>query len=207
MSFPFLGHAAQDCGQWFKDSKLKPGSNCLLDCASKSVDLGTITCPDECSFFCESSGAEDFIFKISDLYPGLTAEERALAANESVRSATAYRLSLRAEKLCQKLYQSSSTNDESDACRHFVWAALLQDEFGAEFSNKVLNAHEQDPKQPLNEKSMDLANNRQGLLSVEELKKAKKFSDDSILESFQKNLAAGRLIVLKKRPVSSGDSK
>lgn len=204
LAFAQICRADDACASWFKKSKLKPGKDCLLDCVSLPVDMGTFTCHEECTFLCQSSGTEDFLFKVSDLYPGLTAEERALAAKEPVKSATAYRLALTAEKLCNRVYPSSRTNDESDACRHFVWASLLYREFGTEFSNQVLNAHEQDPKQPTAEKSMDLANNRQGLLSAEELQRAKKLNDEAILDSFQTNLSKGRLIVLKKRATSGG---
>ena len=161
--------------------------------------MGTLGCHAECSYLCESSGAEDFIFKISDLYPGLTEAERAIVAQDPMRATKAYSLSLEAEEHCHKVFPSSRTNDESDACRHFMWAGLLYAEFGHSFSEQVLNAHEVDPKQPLAEKQMDLANNRQGLAIAKFLKKTNNLNGISLLREFESNLKGGKLKVLKKR--------
>ena len=78
----------------------------------------------------------------------------------------AYKLSWDAENICHKLYRQSRTNDESDTCHHFVWASLLYKEFGTDLSTQVLNAHKKDAEQPVQEKSMDLANNRLGFLKA-----------------------------------------
>lgn len=99
-----------------------------------------------------------------------------------------------------RIYESMQTNDASDACRHFVWAALLNKEFGPEFSSQVLNGHEQDLKQPQQEKSMDLANNRLGQLTSDQLIKDKQFSESTLLEKFKENLERGRIIVLRSLP-------
>ena len=76
---------------------------------------------------------------------------------------------------------------------------LLYEQFGQEFSLKVLNAHEQNPIQPAEEKAMDMANNRLGLLTARKLLKQNKLNKDNILESFKSHLNKGRLIVLKKQ--------
>ncbi len=112
---------------------------------------------------------------------------------------TAYQLTWKAESLCEDLYPTSATNDESDACRHFVWAALLANEFKREFAEKVLYAHEQEPTQPEEEKAMDLANNQRGVSTGESLISKKTFSEQKIIEEFAQQLKENKLIVLKKR--------
>lgn len=93
---------------------------------------------------------------------------------------------------------SAKTPGLRDACRHFVWAALLVKEFGVEFSSKVLNAHERDPKQPENQRRMDLTNNKLGQAKAELLLKQKRFSEEEIIKEFEKSLNNGGIVVLKK---------
>ena len=195
------------CEDWFKKLKIARGKDCLLSCTSSVTDFRSLGCEEECTRLCNSSVTAEFLFNLSDLYPGLTKEERALAASEPKKTLRAYQLSWEAEGLCQKVYRDSRTNDESDACRHFVWAILLQKEFGLEFGSRVLNAHEEDPKQPIQEKSMDLANNRLGQIVGAQLQKENKIEPDDILDAFKDNLAKGRFIVLKKRAVKVGELK
>ena len=110
----------------------------------------------------------------------------------------AYKLALSAEKLCLTIYKTSASNDASDACRHFIWSALLYRELGPTLSQKILNAHENNPTQPAKEKNMDLFNNKWGLITAKKLLKENKFSKKTILKSFQENLKQGKVIVLKK---------
>jgi hypothetical protein len=91
------------------------------------------------------------------------------------------------------------TNDESDACRHFVWAALLTNEFGSDFAQQILAAHEQEPTQPPEEKAMDLANNQRGVTFIKDAPKGQRPSGDNILNEFQAQLAKGKIVVLKPR--------
>ena len=110
----------------------------------------------------------------------------------------AYKLSHDAESACSELYPSSQTNDESDACRHFVWAALLQNELGTEFASEVLVAHELNPKQPQNQLEMDMHNNKLGREIGQKLNAAKNFSTEKALNAFQENLKAGKIVVIRK---------
>ena len=76
------------------------------------------------------------------------------------------------------------------------------------FSQEILGAHEQDNKQPPEEKAMDLANNRLGLIIAEELSRKDKLNENNILKSFQKHLKLGNIIVLKKNNKKTlGDKK
>ncbi len=189
--------ADANCKKWFEHAKLSPIKDCLVKCAVLRVDLATFMCPSSCDELCNSSQAESWIFQLSDLYPGLTYQERALAAQHPLKILRAYQLSWKTEELCLTLYPTSKTNDESDACRHFVWASLLYQEFGPSFSSQILAAHEEDPEQPDREKAMDLANNRLGQLSTSQLVKAKQFSESALLASFEENLKRGKLITIK----------
>ena len=188
------GRAYDDaCRSWFEKAHLKRGSHCLLACAATTEDMGSIGCSDRCSYLCAEPIGAQFTFKLSALY-GLNMSERALVAKEPSRMISAYTSGLHAEKLCSLLYKSSLTNDESDACRHFVWAALLTKEFGVDFATQVLNAHEEQADQPAEERAMDLANNRLGQLAVQSLKDQ---SDQGILDLFRSNLKKKALVVLK----------
>lgn len=110
----------------------------------------------------------------------------------------AYVKSWEAESACGRIYKVSDTNDESDACRHFLWAALLTNSFGREKAEDILNAHEQNPRQPEEEKSMDLANNRRGASIAEKLIQEKRFSESTVIEQFKLELKKGNLVILKK---------
>jgi hypothetical protein len=163
--------------------------------------MTTFNCPMDCARLCKETGTTQLLFQLTDLYPSLTASERALASKNPSKSLKAYQLSAKAESLCRRLYNTSELNDESDACRHFVWAGLLENEFGREFSEKVLYAHEQEPSQPEEQKAMDLANNQRGVSVAESLIKGNKYSENALIDAFREQLKSGRIIVLKKRPI------
>ena len=198
--FLLTTHAgADECKTWFKSQKLKPGEGCLLQCVSANTDMGTFHCSNSCGKLCKSTKKTKFIFKLSNIYPALTKAERALVSKYPKKTLKAYQLSLKAEKLCLTVFAKSKKNDASDACRHFVWSALLYKQFGLKFSSQVLSAHEQNPKQPAKEKAMDTANNRLGLITAEKiLKNKKKLTDKLILKAFQDSLKMGKVVVLKK---------
>lgn len=186
------------CDQWFASSGVKVGKNCLSECAVISTDMGTFECPTACPEFCKSSVTTDFIFKISDLYPGLTSAERALAAQYPKESLKAFIEKDKAESICAEQFGGNRTNDESDACRHFVWAGLLHKNLGSDLAQKFLNAHEQQSGQPENEKAMDFANNRAGILVAEKLGKNKNFSDKNLVKEFEMALKRKEIIVINR---------
>jgi hypothetical protein len=192
-------NAADVCSKWFSDNKIKFGPNCLSTCASSIVDMDSFQCPMDCAKLCKESATTDFLFEISDLYPALTTSERALISKEPMKMLKAYQISWKAESQCKQLYQSSKTNDESDACRHFVWAGLLTKEFTRKFAEQVLDAHEQEPVQSEKERTMDVKNNQSGISAVESLLKSKKYSDKSTLDEFLRQLKSGRIVVLKPK--------
>jgi hypothetical protein len=44
--------AADPCVDWFRESGLKPGPQCLVKCATLSVGMATFSCPQRCKEFC-----------------------------------------------------------------------------------------------------------------------------------------------------------
>ena len=168
------------------------------------TDMSTFACPSACTKLCKRPIQEDFLFQLSDLYPGLTPSERALATEHPKDSLKAFQLSREAEKLCLTRFSNSNTNDGSDACRHFVWAGLMLKEFGSEKASKFLTAHEDDSKQPPIERAMDLANNRFGLISAEQLDKAKNLSSDALLKRFDEAVKKQELVIIKNESLKGG---
>ncbi len=169
--------------------------------------MGTFHCPEQCVALCKASINKQFLFNLSDLYLELNTAESALVAKHPKKMLKAYQLTWSAENLCSTLFRKNDTNDASDACRHFVWAALLYKQFGPEFSQQVLYAHEHEPRQPVEEKAMDLTNNRLGLTIAERLSKKNKLNRKTILQSFQKSLQQKKLIIIDKTTKKPGDKK
>lgn len=161
--------------------------------------MGTFDCRNACPEFCKESMATDFLFKLSDLYPGLNEAERALISTYPKEAVEVFKEKNSAETTCAEQFGDNRTNDESDACRHFVWASLLYKKIGSELSQKFLNAHEQQNGQPENEKAMDLANNRAGLLAAEKLVKANHFSPKNIIREFESAYRQGDIIVINRK--------
>lgn len=192
-----LGKVDKECVDWFSKSKIKPGSGCFFHCNAIPVIPKTDLCPLFCEDLCQLTFTEGLLFNLSDLYPGLTSQERALAAEEPKKTLKAFKLALKAEEICKVDYPTSDTNDASDACRHFVWAALLNQELGEEFSKKVLDAHEQNKSQPEREKVMDTLNNQRGLAASKKLLTDKNFDEKSIMSKFREELKSGKVSILK----------
>ncbi|MDE0152099.1 MAG: hypothetical protein OXK80_06380 [Bdellovibrionales bacterium] len=188
---------ADDCLIWFENANISDG-NCLIDCSISRTDMRTFHCPEKCDVLCELSIKNKFLFHLSDLYVELNIVERALVAKYPKKMLVAYQLTWSAENLCSTLFAKSGVNDASDACRHFVWSALLYQKFGSKFTQKVLNAHESEPRQPLEEKEMDLENNQLGLMVAKKLSEKNKLNRTTILQSFQQALQEGELNIINK---------
>lgn len=197
--YSFGAGAGDVCDDWFKKSKLKPGPDCTLDCTTLPVDMSTFTCHEACSDFCEVSSTTDTIFKLSDLYPGLTPAERALVSEHPKEAIQVYRDKNDAEAAAKKQFGTNNANDESDACRHFFWANYLRRDIGPDLAQKFLNAHELQPRQNEVEKAMDLANNRLGLLVAERLLKSDSLDEKHILSEFQSALEKKELVVIDRK--------
>lgn len=203
LSFPSLGaeYIHPECLKAFKKEGAKPGeSSCMWKCQIKAnlyIKDTWILCGGYCDKFCDAEKEKSVSSLLVDLYPGLTDDERDLAKKDPVKALKAFQLSLSADSICLSLYESSSTNDESDACRHFVWSVLLVNELGVDFAEKVLDAHENNSLQPKDEEKMDRANNKIGIAEGKKIKGELK--ESVIIDSFNKNLKSGKFIILKKK--------
>lgn len=162
------------------------------------TDMSTFTCPQECEKLCANLSLED-----NKNYYGLTDDEVKFCKENKVKCLKAYKESWNAEKLCLSIYPVGDMNDESDACRHYVWAILLSREIGEKDSETVLNAHENNPKEPKNQQAMDLANNRLGLLTYQKNKELFK-SNEELKKSFIEQIKNNKLIVLDPNYSKSG---
>ena len=200
LSSSFSSALAGSCEDWFKELKIKSKKDCELICLSAKVDMATFTCHNRCEPLCEA-WTEEQPYTLLDLYPGLNDEEKKLCNSEKANCVQAYLLSWEAEALCHKLYKKSLTDDESDACRHYVWARIMSADINSEFAEKVLTAHEAEPGEPQNQRAMDLANNRLALSrsATDKVKKISK-SRDEIIEEFKKSLKDKELVILKDKP-------
>ena len=93
----------------------------------------------------------------------LTKGDREMIAKHPADALKVYQAKQKADDLSLKVFKQQGRNDESDAFRHFVWAALVTKELGQEKANEFLNAHEDEISQPLREKEMDTINNNFGV--------------------------------------------
>lgn len=202
----FSSIIANDCEIWFKNANLKKDDNCLLNCTTTNVDMGTFNCPSRCDKLCKIRLKENVIFDISKLRYGLTPAERALVVKYPDEMVEAFKLSKKASKVCEKEFPNNiGLNDIADACRHFIWASNMNKKLGSKLTDEILNAHEIDVEQPLREKAMDLANNRVGMVSSELLIKENKFNDEEVLKDFKTRLKKGQFIILEKKRRGKND--
>ena len=191
---------AQECKTWFNNAGLKFGEDCQLECSIAKTDITTFHCSLMCDKLCKSPIPikEKLVFNISALYPGLTHSERILSAKYPKKMLTAYNLSRKAEKMCISIFPAIILDDVGDACRHFIWSSLLYNQFGMDFSRKILNAHEQSNRQSQESKAMDLANNRIGLMTAQKLIQTGKYKESKLIQVFKEKLKKEEIVVLKK---------
>jgi hypothetical protein len=76
---------------------------------------------------------------------------------------------------------------------------LLSKELGSDLAKKFLDAHEAGPNNGEEERAMDLANNREGLLTADRLRKNSQLSEDNLIKEAKLSLDQKRLIVLRKK--------
>lgn len=186
-----------DCQNWFNKMNLAKDKSCVSKCELGSVDMATFSCRIECSKLCKIKSSNDY--NLLKQY-GLTDDEIKICDESPLKCIEAYKLSWDAENICLTKYYSSRTNDESDACRHFVWSILMAKNLGSDFSEKILNAHENNPHEPANERAMDLSNNRLGLLTFQKISEQKKLiTNELIMSEFIDKIEKNSLVILKPR--------
>lgn len=190
---------AERCESWFKQAKILPGKECMLKCALIPADIDTFDCNTGCPTFCGESGFKDSLFQLSDLYPHLTGSERALIAEYPAAAMKVFSAKDKAENLCRNQFGSNRSRDESDACRHFVWAIEMRRGLDAELATKFLDAHEDQTDQLKDERDMDINNNRRGLESAKKLMKSGSFTERDILKELQTELKSKSLAVIERK--------
>ena len=185
-----------ECVKWFQRSKIEAGtSDCEILCSSLTVDMGTFQCPNQCRLLCkrkdESALLGRFVY-----YPGLTPSELKLAEANPKDAVIVFIQKTYAEMSSNKNFPTQKINDEGDAFRHFMWAGLLTKELGEEKAKSFLDAHEDNRLQPPEEKAMDFANNRAGILAAIRLLKEGSCSQDRLERVALEEMREGHLSVL-----------
>lgn len=198
--FPIVHAVATDtCKTWFEQSKLKPGPDCLTKCAALSTGMDTFFCPQSCPEFCRSQTVDEKVLGGILYYPGLTPAERQLVRQYPKQAIIVFRQKEKAESAAVRQFNRDAQHDESDAFRHFVWAALLAKELGPDLAKKFLDAHEAGGRTDDPSRAMDLANNRAGLLTAERLTRENRLTQDQVEKEAMEALKNKTLIVLKPR--------
>ncbi len=158
------------CKKWFEELNLKNSKDCIVKCTTAKTDFATFTCTNQCDQFCSQKNTKTVDPELN--YYDLTEDELIFCKENKYTCLKAYKISWQAEKSCLSIYYKSQTNDESDACRNYLWSFELAKEIGLENAKKILDAHENNPMQDLKEKKMDLENNRNALEDYKENKVA-----------------------------------
>ncbi len=118
-----------------------------------------------------------------------------------------YQAKQKADDLTLKIFKQQGRNDESDAFRHFVWAALITKDLGRNVANEFLNAHEDEDGQPKLEKEMDIFNNKMGSnLIIEKTNNGAALELDQIEKFALEKLKSNELKVLNpsKKKIPDG---
>lgn len=136
---------ASKCDSWFFQAKIKEtGPKCVLKCATLKADMGTFDCPNSCDRLCRMAPKEKKTDSINQFayYFGLTANELTLVTKYPNESLIVYKQKDIAQGIVAKYFKVDRPDSESDAIRHYTWAALLTKELGPEIAKKYLDAHE-----------------------------------------------------------------
>ncbi len=130
-------------------------------------------------------------------YPGLTPAEIKLVQAHPSEAWTVFQLKNMAESSSERNFPDQGLSDESDAMRHFVWAALITNELGQERAKLYLLAHESDLRQPARDREMDLTNDKSGQAAALKLISENNFNLYNLEALALKELKNKRLVVVK----------
>lgn len=183
------------CTVWFNSLKIVTQSGCESYCSIAMTDLSTFVCKSKCDKLCSDLIPSNQSLTI--LNPVLNKSEQDLAKKFPIDSLAAYRLSFKAESLCAEIFLKSLNDDESDACRHFMWTYLMSQQINSGFAKKVLAAHENEPDQPKTSREMDEHNNN---LALRFFKTTPKLDENFLKERFLSQLSTGRIRVIRPNP-------
>lgn len=183
------------CAAWFKSLNIVVSSGCESYCSIAKTDLRTFVCKSKCNSLCNEFVPSNL--SLSVLNPVLNISEQALAKKFPIDSLTAYKLSFNAESLCGEIFYQSLSDDESDACRHYMWTYLMAQKINSSFAKRVLSAHENEPLQLKSSKEMDEFNN---LKAINFFKTSPKLDELSLKKQFLMDLNSGSLRINKPNP-------
>ncbi len=216
MALFFSKISSADCKEWFLDQKLNVGSDtCLGRCIVAEVDMATFSCRSECEVLCHPKKTKNKKIKkqtaakneeknnSGSLYPGLNDAEKKIVSENPLKAVVVGIQKFKAEHIADTLFSYGSIDGENDAARHFMWAALMAKEIGSDLATQFLDAHEKNPDQKPEQRAMDLANNREGLLAYEKLKIKNKLTDEDMISEFKKRYEGNNLSILKPQKLES----
>ncbi len=193
LSVRAYGYPVDICNEWFRKAKIVVGAkDCESKCATAMIDMRTFQCHSQCAEFCSDNLISKYVF-----YPGLNSKEKALIDKFPKESLVVFIEKMRAEESSQRQFPTQKNNDEGDAFRHYIWAGLLTKEVGSEMAQTFLDAHEENPLQSNEEKAMDLANNRGGILAAQKLQKNNILDLKNLENQALQDLRENKLIVIK----------
>jgi hypothetical protein len=195
-----LGASVSDvCLEWFAKAKIVPDEKCEWKCASTRVNMGTFDCGAFCDELCRLAKNRVTVTSAPGYMPYLNSEEVKLVAKYPKQSWVVYQQKLLSEAATNRRFGRNDPDDESDAFRHFVWAALLARELGPDLAKTFLDAHEATEDTGSAARAMDLANNRAGLLAAEMLRKKNILSDSEIEREAMLALKKKTLVVISPK--------
>ena len=197
--------SANKCLDWFKNTGIRRDHGCILQCLNTAKNSNP-ECSRRCAEFCGAGKYGQSKLKASGYDEGLNMADLAFATtNPTPISLIANSLSKHAKNLCSQIFTHKGRDDSNDACRHFVWAALLYGALGPKDSKKILNNHENIPQVNEEAKNMDLFNNNLGLRAAKKIlgklniKRARglRLYHQAVLEDFKKRCQNKEFMVIK----------
>ena len=191
------------CGPWLQSRINTQNRNfsspdCSLRCITASTTPHTKHCPQVCLNYCSAFLPPQPTFP--QYTTPLIAEEWTFVLTHPIQAAQVYRFGMKAHNICNQFFGSFNPEKESgihNACSHFIWSALLYNQFGFWFSEYISFMHEQYPNQPLLQKKMDITNNHLGMNTAKKLIQAKQFTEINLIKSFYKQFKAGAVVTLE----------
>lgn len=201
ITLPILLQAAatSECERWFFANEIEPGADdCTERCASSAVGMDTFSCPAECKELCSTYLPRYIIDELTFSY-ALKEIEKSLIAKHPKDALSVFMAKREAIESTKRIFHRNGHNDESDAFRHFMWSGLTNGKTGEQMARLFLDAHEQDPEQPVAERKMDTHNNDRGIEESKRLQNRKRFSLEALEKAGLHSLQEGSLKVLNPK--------
>ena len=105
----------------------------------------------------------------------------------------------RASDLTEEYFLENRTKDESDAFRHFLWAALMAKNIAPDFSKAFTDSHESCVTAN-SEQEMDYVNNGKGIEAFRALSRERgKVTENDLVAEALNQIEKGKLSILKHK--------